>query len=387
MIELLAVSHACFTSINRSVYQELGKLGYSVEIVTAAKLFMGGKWREADGPVPEDPPIHFLELTHTSPRIYRFRGLDALLREKTPRFVFMENDPVSLLAGLLGRWCRKNDAKLICLACENLHFGLKESVQRNGLRGLPAGLLKEFLFRYSRGYVDHVCTINDEGTHIFRSSGFANVSKIPLGYRPDIFFPDAKARNVIRQQLGIQTFAFAYVGRLTPEKGVDILLRSLACLKHLDWVLLLDKFEICTSPYHTSISELIENLSLEGRIIQYDATHLEIAGYMNAADSVIVPSVPTPRWKEQYGRVVPEAMACGKLVITSNSGALPELIGDAGLVVPSGDIAKLADVLEQVLTEPQSWSELPAKAVARAAAHFSLPVQTEMIDAVLRSML
>ena len=55
-----------------------------------------------------------------------------------------------------------------------------------------------------------------------------------------------------------------------------------------------------------------------------------------------MPSLPTPGWLEQFGRVAVEAMACGVPVVASDTGALPDVVGDAGLLVPPGDPEALA---------------------------------------------
>jgi glycosyltransferase involved in cell wall biosynthesis len=84
-------------------------------------------------------------------------------------------------------------------------------------------------------------------------------------------------------------------------------------------------------------------------VIFFEADHREIADYMNAADIVAVPSITTPSFKEQYGRVAPEAMACGCLVIASNSGTLPELVKGAGWVFGEGNVSELAVLLKEAL--------------------------------------
>jgi glycosyltransferase involved in cell wall biosynthesis len=73
---------------------------------------------------------------------------------------------------------------------------------------------------------------------------------------------------------------------------------------------------------------------------------------MNAIDVLVLPSRTTPSWKEQFGRVLIEANACGTPVIGSTSGAIPEVIGRAGIVVPERNSKALADALRDLEADP-----------------------------------
>ena len=67
----------------------------------------------------------------------------------------------------------------------------------------------------------------------------------------------------------------------------------------------------------------------------------EVPAVLRALDVLVLPSLTTPSWKEQFGRVLQEAMACAIPVVGSDSGEIPHVIGDAGLVTPEGDAAAL----------------------------------------------
>jgi glycosyltransferase involved in cell wall biosynthesis len=86
------------------------------------------------------------------------------------------------------------------------------------------------------------------------------------------------------------------------------------------------------------------------------------------------PSVTTAKWREQFGRMLIEAMACGVPVAGSNSGEIPHVIEDAGLVVPEQDVEAWVRVLERVLPDPAERTRLGAVGRERAAATFSWPV-------------
>src|SRR5256885_3578871 len=92
-------------------------------------------------------------------------------------------------------------------------------------------------------------------------------------------------------------------------------------------------------------------------------------------DIVVVPVVAIlPVHREQFGRVLVEAMAAGTPVVGSSSGAIPEVIGDAGLVVPEGDPSALAEALDRLLGNPALRSSLVERGRARVASHYAWPV-------------
>ncbi len=104
---------------------------------------------------------------------------------------------------------------------------------------------------------------------------------------------------------------------------------------------------------------------------------------MNATDIVVVPSIATPKWVEQFGRVVPEALACGNFVVASDSGALPEVVGDAGRLFKSENIAELAKCLNEVLSSMDSICETRQARSQYAINNLSLQSQAESMNAVL----
>jgi len=74
----------------------------------------------------------------------------------------------------------------------------------------------------------------------------------------------------------------------------------------------------------------------------------------NLADVFVLPSIPTPSWQEQFGYVLVESMACGKPVVSTYSGSIPEVVGNAGVLVQPNDFHSLAAALKSLLTnEPE----------------------------------
>ena len=96
------------------------------------------------------------------------------------------------------------------------------------------------------------------------------------------------------------------------EKGFHLLIEALGELKHFKWKLMIDKFSLYENQYMSRVEMLLNKHSLKDRVIFVDPTHDNISEFMNASDLVIIPSLISETFKEQYCRVAAEALACGK---------------------------------------------------------------------------
>jgi glycosyltransferase involved in cell wall biosynthesis len=384
MIDILVVSHACLTAINRAPYRRLARMGWNIEIVTADRIATGDITRDADPAAPDDPPIHFLPMRGRNLRFWRFAGLRQVLNRRRPRILMLDYDPGTRIALEAGWWARRHGAHVACLSYDNIVRSVPEELRHSPAAAARAGVVR-VMSAAARAVVDHIFVLSSDGAKVMQRFGFAGrVSTIPLGFDPAIFRVDEAARTRVRHALGLRDVTFAYFGRLIPEKGAHELLRALHAIRDRPWQLLMDRFRDYTHPYTREIERLVQELGLGDRIVYFDASHEEIADYMNAADVVVMPSTSTHRFKEQYGRVATEAMACGRLIIVSSSGALPEIVGDAGLVVPEAELPRLHEHLALVLNDPSIVERLGRRGAERAHRHFSLPVQVRMMDQVFR---
>ena len=383
MIDLLAISHACSLAVNRAIYRELLRTGWKLELIIPKRLKIGKISHEAELQSPGDPPLHFLNLIASHPRFFTYAGLTTTLDQLRPKIILLENSPASFLTAQLGYWTRWRHSKLICLSCDNLLPNPLQELTRGRLKVSLSGFANYILSNLSRPHIDHIFVLSSDGIRVMKGLGHTHVSQIPLGYDPSLFFPNEKLRKETRRRLGLTETTVSYIGRLTYQKGVHILIEGLAQIKDLPWQLLLDRFNTYQNPYGERLQKLIAEKELTSRVVYFDAKHEEIPAFMNAADIVVAPSISMPNWKEQYGRVVPEAMACGKLVIASDCGALPELVGDAGLIFPEGNSEKLAEILRKAMMSQEMRQKIGTLAEQRATSRFSITTQRELMNQVL----
>jgi len=103
------------------------------------------------------------------------------------------------------------------------------------------------------------------------------------------------------------------------------------------------------------------------------ARHHDVPRYLNAIDALCVPSQTTRRWKEQFGRILIEAFACGRPVIASDSGEIPHTVGDAAVVVPEADAGAWAAAIDRLLGDERDRADLSERGLARARERFAWP--------------
>ena len=89
-------------------------------------------------------------------------------------------------------------------------------------------------------------------------------------------------------------------------------------------------------------------------MVYFDASHNEMPQYINATEIVVLPSITTNKFKEQYGRVMAEALCCGKIVVASNTGALPEIVSNAGFIFEQKNVTELTHLLENIIVNINS---------------------------------
>jgi len=193
------------------------------------------------------------------------------------------------------------------------------------------------------------------------------------------------------EQLGGKRDGLIMVGNTDDrKKGVLYLLQAMQLLRE-DGVKLtiVDDAERHSSyaddvgPLPSYGSHLVNKLDLDG-IVRFTGrlTRQELAQHYSAARIAIVPSL-----YEGFGLPAAEAMACGTPVIASTGGALPEVVGDAGMLVPPGSARALADAIRQLLHDEQAQLRMSEAGRARVEAKFDWQQAARQTLAVYREAL
>lgn len=161
--------------------------------------------------------------------------------------------------------------------------------------------------------------------------------------------------------------AIGFIGRLVPEKGLDLLLRACARLTG-NWTITV----VGAGPAQEELEALAERLGIAARIEWLGAPPRgELERVWPRLDCLVSPARTTQRWVESAGRAVLDAMAHGVPVIVSASGVLPEAIGPAGIVVPEDDVPALAAALQLLDEAPAERARLGQEGRRRALAEYT----------------
>ena len=163
------------------------------------------------------------------------------------------------------------------------------------------------------------------------------------------------------------SFTIGYLGRLVPEKGILDLVEAMCGLPdHIRLRLIGD------GVLGQAITILAKTLGVDARVELCPAVgSTEVPVALAGLDLLVLPSRTTPNWKEQFGRVLIEAMSCGVPVLGSSSGEIPHVIGDAGMIFPEGDTLALRQEIARIATNPALHADLARRGRARILAEFT----------------
>ena len=217
---------------------------------------------------------------------------------------------------------------------------------------------------------------NREAEAILRAKGYRRpIDVIPqFGVEPDMFRP-APSRPERPVTIG-------YYGRLTEAKGVQVLLRAAADLTG-DWRLVV----VGGGEHENALRELAGSLGLGERVtFRPPVGSGEVPALLQEFDIVAVPSLTTATWKEQFGRVIIEAMAARVTVVGSDSGEIPHVIGEAGMVTPEGDARALAGALQTLINNPGRRANLAEAGRQRALGHYTQAALAARYHAAYRQL-
>jgi glycosyltransferase involved in cell wall biosynthesis len=342
-MKVLGISHSAVAGPYREKWRLLAKRrGWKLTLALPEAWPEGGAMLRADG-APFGSLGHAVLPTRLTGRIgfFSYRGLAALVGSLRPDLIYCEEEPYSLAALQAARAARRCGAAFVFFSWENIRRNFKPPL--NWVRGRVQ--------RLSAGAV----LGNSEGMALYRSWGFEG----PMALVPQ-YGVDGKIFRPKRMKPG---FKAGYVGRLVREKGADLFVRACALAG-------LPGRIVGRGPDELALKALASALKADVEFVPFVPFEERHAIY-EGLSALVLPSRGTAKWKEQFGRVIIEAGACGVPTLGSDSGAIPEVVGKGGMIFKEGDAPALAGLLAKVAQNPRLRRRLGAEARQNALGRFS----------------
>jgi glycosyltransferase involved in cell wall biosynthesis len=372
-MKILVVSHSYIVDLNCEKLRELARLEPEIEVTVVVPR----RWRPGgvQNKIIETQPyqeglfrvVPISNYSENNQGLLTF-GVDIipLLRQFRPQIIQVEQG-----AKALGYAQLITLNKLLNLKAKNLFFtwwNLPYELK------FPVSLLESYNLQNTHGLIAG----NQDGAKILQQHGYQGLIKVmpQLGVDENRFRPQSQPE--LRSQFNIQPddFVVGFVGRFVEEKGLITLGLALSNLKKYPWKWLL----LGRGSLQPILMEKAAEWGIKDRLIWVETVaHDEVPRYINLMNTLVLPSETNNQfqtltavgWKEQFGHVLIEAMASKVPVIGSNSGEIPYVIKDAGLIFPEGDVDALKNCLVSLMEQPSLAENLAQLGYERAMNHYT----------------
>ena len=356
---LLTIGHSYCVRVNRRLAHELASTGeWDVTAVAPARFRGDFGWHA----VQTDPderctvaavPAHFTRPVHLM--LYG-RQLSELLRQPWDLVHCWEEPYVAAAAQVATRTPAR--VPLVFATFQNIRKRYPP----------PFNWIERRAMDRADGVVAFGRTVLD--VVVGRGFSRARTRMIPPGVDTRRFAPDQSARVAVRRGLGWHDDipVVGFLGRFVAEKGLMRLAATLDTLA-TPWRALF----IGSGPLESSLRAWARGHG-DRVAVETSVSHEDVPRWLNAMDVLAAPSQTTARWREQFGRMLIEAFACGVPVVASDSGEIPHVVGEAGIIGPENDAPAWAQTLERLLADHARRNELSARGRQRAVSIYDWPI-------------
>lgn len=349
-MQVLMISKACLVGPYQRKLEEIVQFP-EVELT----VIVPPSWKDVQGELKLErqhvtgyrllvDPIRFNGNYH----LHYYPKLKQRIAEIRPEIVHIDEEPYNLATWHAWRLANRAGAKTLFFAWQNI------------LRDYPFPF--SFMEQQVLKGIDYGIMGSPGADQVWKEKGYAGSSTIipQFGVDPEFFAP-AGPRDMAR------SFMIGYAGRLVPEKGVDLLIQAAAELPG-SWQLAIAG----DGPARNALVALAKQLGVQDQVF-FDGQIASgrVPAFLQQLDVLVLPSRTYPNWKEQFGRVLVEAMSCGVVVVGSDSGEIPHVIGDAGLIFPEDNVEALRNRLLQLMQDRETQRELAQLGRQRVLDHFT----------------
>lgn len=344
--------------MNQRKLQALARHGFEVSLLTPKTVkdtLREIKLKIIDRANFKTYPVRSYFGFHNSFRIYNSKDIRRAMEQIKPDIVLVEQEPYSLSTFQVMRLKKKFGFRAILFTFQNIYKDYP----------LPFNTIESQNLKLA----DRLIVGNNDALEVWKRKGTPLNEMVVLpqvGVDLEEFFPTDKL--VAKEKFGLDGFIVGYAGRFVEEKGLSVLISALSKLKDLPITLALAG----KGPYKETLLKEIRSHGLENRVKFVEGlTHEEISSFMNALDIFVLPSLTRKHWREQFGHVLIEAMACGVPCIVTAADPMDVIVGEAGMTFQEGDSNDLAKKIRSAYNSPEELKRLGQSAIARVSATYT----------------
>ena len=356
MLKVLTIGHSYVVAVNRATARHIAK-DPAFDITVAAPRVVKDELRTIEiEPEPEGSQIQLVAIdayvTHIIQLFaYRPSQIRRLLDDGGFDLVHIWEEPYVLAGFQLSRAVHRRKIPFCLRTAQNIikHYPY------------PFRYFEKSVWSWCTGWIAGASLVFQE---MVRKGLPAETGRVlTLAVDSNSFRPfDEEERRHAVSRLGLQAPVIVYVGRFTEPKGCEVMLEI---LRRLDPEEPWSFFAMGSGPYRRRFEDLGMELGISDRLRVELVQHDDVATLLPACDILICPSQTRKNWREQFGRMTIEAFASGVAVIGSDSGEIPHVIGDAGLVVQEDDVARWVAALEGLMRNRGKRREFAARGLRR----------------------
>ncbi len=344
------VSHLYADPANRAKLKALAGLGVSVTAAVPDRWVSNGGTHETTGagndggvqviPIPVRGPV-----TEPGQLLWNAKALRSLITAFKPDVIHVEEEPWSQPAALGLRLARRLGVPGVLATAESLprSYTIGQRFRRERSLSQAAGLI---------GANNLALALVTK-----RRPSAPHLSLPRFGVIAPIVAPREPHAGL----------AIGFVGRLVPERGLDLLFRACVGLAG-KWTLTV----VGTGPSQEELEGLAQRLGIAARISWLGALPRQaVDAIWPRLDCLVLPSRTTERWVMTAGRAAIDAMAHGVAVVGTDSGALAEIVGKGGRIVPEEDVPALTAAIQELDADRAECERLGEAGRRRIVEEFS----------------
>jgi glycosyltransferase involved in cell wall biosynthesis len=361
-MKVLFVSHSSVLKNHQQKLEILReKYGHDITLVTPPSWPEGGK----DVPAYTGGKIKYKSgrtVMIRSKLLHFYLDAQEIIRDIQPDIIHVEEEPFAPSCWNFVSSAKRDGKKVLFFTWENIER--------------KHNPVYTYFDKYCIGNSNGAIAGNAEGRAILEKKGFKGPLEVIPQYGVNLDeFIDKKVKPSKNE------YHLCYIGRLAPEKGVETITSALRNTKGL-------KLHIVgAGPDELNIKKDADKAGISDKAeFHHFVSREKIPEFLSQMDILILPSLATPQWKEQFGRVLIEAMAAKVPVIGSDSGEIPNVIGDAGLIFQEGSAMDLASKIMSLVSDEKLYMQCVKRGYERVRENFTNEVIAGKIDKFYRNL-